>query len=281
MKNSLLLLLSGIGLLGCASPDVSGLSPHVTPLQEQVCCQSVDNYPWIFLQQEENIEFNIDESSPVGSFLSGKSYFSAFTFNKQSGTVSILLRSYMDNKQVIVPRVDLFDSHFQLVKTITQDGFNIVFSDAFSKNRFELKTQIDTVATPHIVIYSDSQTLGDIIAVPHPAKLRAQESGEPMPIVTDPTYASSTVGQLLLEIDTLTLSGYNQKSTVESKSETVQHVEKPKIKVHPDTQQYYNEAIQSAVIANDIPKALSLLDEAKALGIEGAQEVFVKAINAK
>ncbi|CSC16930.1 maltose operon periplasmic protein [Vibrio cholerae] len=33
--------------------------------------------------------------------------------------------------------------------------------------------------------------------------------------------------------------------------------------------------------ANDLPKALSLLDEAKALGIEGAQEVFVKAVNAR
>lgn len=40
-------------------------------------------------------------------------------------------------------------------------------------------------------------------------------------------------------------------------------------------------SIERAVQANDLPKALSLLDEAKALGIEGAQEVFVKAVNAR
>ncbi|QSA20889.1 transcriptional regulator, partial [Vibrio furnissii] len=44
---------------------------------------------------------------------------------------------------------------------------------------------------------------------------------------------------------------------------------------------YYFSTIEKAVAANDIPKALSLLDEAKALGIEGAQEVFVKAVNRK
>jgi maltose operon protein len=35
------------------------------------------------------------------------------------------------------------------------------------------------------------------------------------------------------------------------------------------------------VESNNIDKALSLLDEAKALNIEGAQEVFVRAVNAK
>ncbi|MFA0521054.1 transcriptional regulator, partial [Vibrio sp. 10N.222.55.E8] len=44
---------------------------------------------------------------------------------------------------------------------------------------------------------------------------------------------------------------------------------------------YYHNAIKAAVEADNIPKALSLLDEAKALGIEGAQEVFVKAVNKK
>ena len=48
-----------------------------------------------------------------------------------------------------------------------------------------------------------------------------------------------------------------------------------------DLTSYYHNAIKVAVEANDIPKALTLLDEAKELGIEGAQTVFVKAINTK
>ncbi|MCZ6404968.1 transcriptional regulator, partial [Vibrio parahaemolyticus] len=48
-----------------------------------------------------------------------------------------------------------------------------------------------------------------------------------------------------------------------------------------DLTSYYHSSIEAAVAANDIPKALTLLDEAKELGIEGAQEVFVKAVNKK
>ncbi len=49
--------------------------------------------------------------------------------------------------------------------------------------------------------------------------------------------------------------------------------------VQPETQSYYYKAIEQAVAAGDIPKALSLLDEAKALNIPGAQETFVRAVN--
>ncbi|MCZ8498490.1 hypothetical protein O9929_12520 [Vibrio lentus] len=52
--------------------------------------------------------------------------------------------------------------------------------------------------------------------------------------------------------------------------------------IQPETQTYYHNANSSSGRRrHNIPKALSLLDEAKALGIEGAQEVFVKAVNKK
>lgn len=53
------------------------------------------------------------------------------------------------------------------------------------------------------------------------------------------------------------------------------------LNVQPESQAFYLSAIEKAVSTGDIPKALSLLDEAKALGIEGAQEVFVKAVNTR
>lgn len=49
--------------------------------------------------------------------------------------------------------------------------------------------------------------------------------------------------------------------------------------VQPETVSFYSSAIQKAVAENNIPKALALLDEAKALGVKGAQQTFVKAIN--
>lgn len=51
--------------------------------------------------------------------------------------------------------------------------------------------------------------------------------------------------------------------------------------VQPETKKYYISAIENAVKAGDVAKALSLLDEAKMLNVDGAQQAFIKAVNAK
>ncbi|MEL7291484.1 MAG: MalM family protein, partial [Pseudomonadota bacterium] len=130
--------------------------------------------------------------------------------------------------------------------------------------------------------------LGDKVVVPHPAKVRAEESGEPLPIVTDPTYLSSTQGSFTFEVETLTLSGYGQKNViaesrekqVATSSEPIQTpVERTPSVVQPETQTYYHTAIKSAVEVGMLDKALALLEEAKALNVEGAQQVFIDAVN--
>jgi maltose operon protein len=52
----------------------------------------------------------------------------------------------------------------------------------------------------------------------------------------------------------------------------------PNITVQPDTQAYYFDAITLAVENGNLDKALSLLQEAKILHVEGVQEVFIKAV---
>ncbi|WP_053407201.1 MalM family protein [Vibrio hepatarius] len=283
MKKYLTLLLSGMSLIGCASSDDLSLKQNILPLQTEVCCESASHFPWFRLQQNQDLDFELNASSPVNQFDGSKSYFSAFTFAQQSGLVEIRLRSLMLDGEVAIPQVELLDSEFNVVKTI-DDAFTVKFSDAFAKNRYELTEKVDTVKTPYMIVYVKTSELGKKVVVPHPAKIRAQESGEPMPIVTDPTYLASNNGHFSLSVETITLSGYNQKSLVEAKPEEVAVVQKPAqpaIQAIPETQSYYHNAIRQAVESNNIDKALSLLDEAKALNIEGAQEVFVRAVNAK
>ena len=47
--------------------------------------------------------------------------------------------------------------------------------------------------------------------------------------------------------------------------------------VQPETQKYYHQAISAAVANDDLNKAIRLLEEAKALNVEGAQQVFVSS----
>jgi len=95
----------------------------------------------------------------------------------------------------------------------------------------------------------------------------------------DPTYTYQLGGTLGLEVETLKLRPFkaNPPTAVAEPVKAKAVV----IEAQPETKTFYLNAIQKAVADNDINKALSLLDEAKALGIEDAQEVFVKAVNAK
>ncbi|MEZ9835650.1 MalM family protein [Vibrio sp. 10N.261.52.C11] len=278
MKNSLLLV-SSIGLFGCASTSIE--APSIAPINDMVCCASELEYPWVRLDRTQSLDFIIDKSSPVGLFVSGKSYFSAFAFNEQSKNVDLLIRSNMLDGHVVIPRVDLLNSQFELVETIEPEDFNILFSDAFARNRFEFKAKINAIETPYFVIYADSKSFGNKVVVPHPAILRAQESGEPMPIATNPTYTSSNSGQFSLEVQTKTLQGYSKKSALLAKVANSPKNNLDDEVLSQEQKNFYLNSIESAVSVGMIDKALVLLDEAKALGIEGAQEVFVKSVNKK
>ncbi|MEL7364481.1 MAG: MalM family protein [Pseudomonadota bacterium] len=288
MRHSLVLLLSGLSLIGCSSNNSLELSQNTSPITAEVCCQSSQDFPWVFLNQNQTLKFNIDNSSPAAQFDTGKSFFVPMAFDQQSGNVDIVLRSIMLDSQVAIPSVQLLNERFEVVRTFGREDFEVLFSDALARNRFELKTEVNTVDTPYIVVYSDNSQLGDKVVVPHPAKVRAEESGEPLPIVTDPTYLSSTQGSFTFEVETLTLSGYGQKNViaesrekqVATSSEPIQTpVERTPSVVQPETQTYYHTAIKSAVEVGMLDKALALLEEAKALNVEGAQQVFIDAVN--
>ncbi len=292
MKNGLVLLLSSLGLFGCTSNNIAAIDQATDQLDgAQLCCEDMSQFPWVVLNTEEDLQFDLDESAPVWNFESGNSYFSAFEFSERSGSVEILLRSNMLEEQVVEPKIALYNADFEVVKIIEEEDFKVKFSDALARNRYELTFKVDAGATPYMVLYADAQDFGEKVVVPHPARIRAMESGEPMPIVADPIYYKSPMGSFVLELETLTLSGYKQKAkkpvvqnkqtaleSTPAKAAPVKAVSKP---VVSDTKDYYFNAITKSVEDGNIPKALSLLDEAKALNIEGAQEVFVKAVNAK
>ncbi|MGY5580331.1 MalM family protein [Vibrio cincinnatiensis] len=271
MKKIWLVALSMTGLIGC-SAHYEGVSYDNNLLtQAIVCCDTLEDAPWVVLELNENLKFDLENDSPVWEFNTGKSYFSALKFSERSGKVSLKIRSLMLDGRVIQPSIDLLDKNYQIVETITTKQFDIRFSDALAKTRYEINREVDTKLTPYLVIYGDMRSLGEKVIIPHPAKLRAQESGDPLPIVTDPIYRVSSVGTIEIQVETLTIIGNSsyKPSNIENKT----------LNVQPDTEKYYYLNIKHALIERDISKALSLLDEAKALGIDGAKEVFIKEIN--
>ncbi len=278
MKNShsLFAIMLSAALTGCAS-DAQVKTEISPPANTQVCCANWSLLPYAPLNENEAITFEIDLSSPVGHFPKGNSHFAAYRFSERSQSALVTLSSFFINDSVFVPEVLLLTEDFQVAEHYSADRFSILPSDAFTRTRYIARFQVDTEKTPYLVIYTSANTLGKSITIDHPAKVRAREMGEAMPMVTDPTYIKQLGGELLLSVET------KKRRPFRAEPQKVKPQSAPALiaplNVQPESQAFYLSAIEKAVSAGDIPKALSLLDEAKALGVDGAQEAFVKAVN--
>ncbi|MCZ4293489.1 MalM family protein [Vibrio sinaloensis] len=289
-KKSIIALVLGMALTACASTSPQeNKQALISPLPySEVCCTNYSEFPWIQLGTNEELNFQIDQSAPIGHFADGNSYFNSFRLSPRSGRVQIRLSSYMVDGAVFAPKLIALDDHFNVVSEANLDDFSIKASDAFTRTQYQLNFTLDAAKTPYFVIYTPERTLGDSIKVDHPAKVRAKELGEAMPMVTDPTYVYGHYGKLHLSVKTLSLTAYKAKPSAKTKSavQPAELVAEPvkassKLVVQPDTQKYYFDSIEKAVASNDLAKALALLEEAKALNVEGAQQVFIKAVNAR
>lgn len=131
----------------------------------------------------------------------------------------------------------------------------------------------------YLVVYGKSSDLNDVTYVAHPGRIDAEARGNYMPELKDIAVPRAMTGTIELDVAGPGLFNFTRSGTPAKATSSDQA--KMEMTVQPDTQAYYFATIEKAVEANDIPKALSLLDEAKALGIDGAQEIFVKAVNRK
>ncbi|KYN23808.1 transcriptional regulator [Vibrio cidicii] len=274
-KHSLLAVVLGALLTGCAS-DAKLQTELTPPTNAEVCCSDFAQFPYAQLNDNEDLKFDVDLASPVGTFAAGNSHFAAFRFSERSGDVTVTVSSLMIDDSVFAPEVLLLDKQFQVVETLKLQDFQILPSDAFTRTRYIEKFTTNAEQTPYVVIYTPADQLGKQVTVDHPAKVRAKEFGEVMPMVVDPVYTYRLGGRIELQVETRKLRPFRMAEAAQSVQTPV--VEKT-IKAQPESQQFYLSAIEQAVAAGDIPKALSLLDEAKALNIPGAQETFVRAVN--
>ena len=267
-KKLLMILLASFSLTACSTTDLITKPIKALPSSD-VCCSSYSQYPWIQLDTKEDFDFQLDANAPIGNFSDGNSFFNAFKFAEKSKKVRLRIESYMLNGTVVAPKIITFDDNFNIVNTINFTQFKLQQAGAFSRNQFRLNVEIEASKTPYFIIYSSEEYLGQSIKVKHPARVRAEETGEPMPTVTDPVYLYSRFGELNLTVKTLSLQ---PRKRVKKEAQVVIS------QAEPETQTFYKNAIIKAVNADDMPKALKLLEEAKALGINDADETFIDAL---
>lgn len=263
---------SAVWLVGCASnlPEEMPVAPN-----REACCATFQQLPYVQLKESETLTVSLGPQSEVFSFSEGKSYTQAFRFNDRTARAQISVKSVMQHGRVFVPRVLLLDKHYQVIKTLGADTFTPQTANLLDSS--QLSGSFDSEGARYMVMYTNATTLGHKITLPHPAKLRAQELGEPMPMVTDPTYRYAPTGQVSVKVITKEYATVlSSDNTSVSDSVTPQGVKQPE--AQKETVDFYKQAIASAISEKDISKAMALLNEAKALKIESADKLFIELI---
>lgn len=281
-KKTIIALILGSSIMACSSNHQVDTQVVVEPISySQLCCTKFSELPWIQLSTNEELKFKFDDTVDAAAFKDGNSYFYAFQFADRSGSVDVDLASIMKGKEVFAPKLITLDHNYNIVSESQLAQFDVITSDAFTRTQYASKFKIDARKTPYIVIYTPETYLGETIQVDHPAKVRAKEFGEVMPMTTDPRYTHTYNGEVVLGVKTNTYKPASKKENQPTIAKSMAIETSAVASVLPETVTYYHQSIENAVKINDIPKALALLDEAKALNIEGAQKTFVNAINSQ
>ena len=270
------LMLSGcVALAGCQSAQV--VEQVQVAQAEQV--NSIAGLQFAPMKLPSSAIFDVTPNSQVLNYQGINSPVVAIELPADRGEYSINITSIIGDT-AFVPNAVIYDENGRELERYGKDSFEYAKPRLHLGNR--LVTENDfypptTAKSVYLVIYTDQNDLGGFTDVIHPARLDAEGRGNYLPEVKDIPIPNANVGKIEVTIDKASFFSIGSSNSESNAKPAVAKIDT----IQPETQTYYHNAIQTAVTEDNIPKALSLLDEAKALGIEGAQEVFVKAVNKK
>lgn len=271
------LMLSGcVALAGCQSTEI--IEQVQVAQQQQV--DSISDLQAVKMSLPSSAVVDITPQSQVLKYQNIDSPVAVFELPADRGEFAINITSLIEDT-AFVPRALIIDKNGRELEHYARADFEYTKPRLQSGNRLVAEKDffppvgLDSV---YLIVYTDKSELGGYTDVIHPARLDAEARGNHLPQVKDIPVPNSNTGKIEVSIDRVSFFSIGSSS-----SEPVAAPASAKAveTVQPETQNYYHDAIKSAVQAGDIPKALGLLEEAKALGIDGAQEVFVKAVNSK
>jgi len=280
MKSIIAASLSIFALVGCSS----NVEISTQPLDSSsYSVKSLDHVNWQEISVPSQLLLNISESSQTYISDSFKGNIGAFSFAVSQSGVSIEITSPVRDLNVFAPNLAVYDQNFNLIRSYSSKEFDydrndFVVGEAFH-GEISFLVPLD-VTKLYVMVYTTEADLAEKTVLIHPAKAMAIAKRTDPPSIPDPVANHVSYGSVKVSV-----KQFSPKNNITGNGQTLDRTpfleRAPKASVVSETRNYYLSSIKKSVEAGDIPKALSLLDEAKALGIEDAQEVFVKAVNAK
>ncbi|MGR5251806.1 MalM family protein [Vibrio astriarenae] len=300
-------------VLGCAiSMALLGCTTTETVVFDSTNVERVaENYSqvkWLEVEPTKRINFSIDESNQKLVLPEGKSYIAAFNIDTQGKELDLQIVSHF-KKSVFYPNALLLNEQNQILKAFGTDDFEYKHAYGLEGDRLVSEVTLQPVGKQRVklLIYTTPELISGESEVLHPVKLDAIARGNYPPDVPNPVIPHSPYGEMtivatvddaILVEDSAVVVGSSDTAHEEFKREleqresqaqldskasvpTIAVIESNETTLSVEQQQFYITSIENAVNAGMLDKALALLDEAKALNVEGAQEAFVKAVNSK
>ncbi|MCJ2377620.1 MalM family protein [Vibrio sp. ZSDZ34] len=267
MKFRWLPILAAISLAGCSTPQM--VSNDVEPSRQVIT--SIDSLKWLQLDLPVDISTTLNNNSQVLLQDNIASPITGFVISGEQGSLDFKISTLVvKEKTLYASSVRVTDNQGRILAEKAFSDFNYVEAhmldpDMYVTN-FTVIPYLDSKEL-NVVIYTTNDDLDSTSKVTHPAKLYAKARGNHEPDIADPSIPHAPYGTVRITIQGNDVVNKRVDNSGDYTPEAASN------------EVYYKSAIEKAVANNDIPKALSLLDEAKALNIDGAQDVFIKAIN--
>ncbi|MDP8032721.1 maltose operon protein MalM [Pasteurella atlantica] len=285
MKNKITLLIS----------TFFAVSVLASPSQlDQTKLQNL-NWQNVNLSQQQVTDIT---SNQVKHFISSIAGFDSavigYKIPANQGTIKVNLSSLVvDNDHIFVPNMLVFDANFN--PSVTYPASTFKLAEARGLDEPQLTAQLSLTPTAnqdylYLLIYTTKQDLEKTTTITHPAKLYAKAKGNQPPAINDLQVKHTNSGKIKIEIDGVQTSQFiglngplfeakQPQATVVGKQQKA--TPKRTQKVENSTEQYFNNAVLSALKNNDISKAMNLVNEAEQLGLTQPRKIFLKKVAAK
>lgn len=232
------------------------------------------------------------------SFAGIASPVAAYKIPTTTSSLNITIESPVVDKHIFVPSAVVLDSHFNIATTYPSSAFKVQEERGFKGNRFEAELNLTPTAGQdyiYLLIYTTDKDLARTTIFPHPSKAYAKATGKQPPAIADIEVSHSLNGKINITVNdsdgtrfiglpTTLFSTDKTKKTVIGKSTAnsiVGNNQAVNTPVDKDTEQYFNQAVTKALKANDINKALNLVNEAEKLGLTSPRQIFLKQVSSK
>ncbi len=245
---------------------------------------------WQSIPAGESTEFELSHTGQALSQPQITGKVLALQLPADRGTLTLRLRSFIENNQVFAPNILILDQQQQPAAFYASNQFSYQPASLMTSDRLEGTIKLAPAPGQkniYLLIYTTPQDLTRTTVLEGAAKAYAKATGNQPPNIPDPQAKHSTQGHLSLKIsserssDAITIG--NTVATTATAIPTAvpaEPVPTPQTNnaLLPDTETYFNHQIQQAVRSGDINRAMTLVAEAERLGSKSARQIFISSI---